>query len=88
MLKKEIEELLIEIIQDILPDEDCSNLNPDVRLREQLGLDSMDFLDIIMELRKKYGIEVPEADYSNLATISSSVNYLSSLLKDKSKLKE
>ena len=83
MVKKEIEKLLIEIIQDILPDEDCSNLDPDVRLREQLGLDSMDFLDIIMELRKKYGIEVPEADYSNLATINSSVNYLASLLKDK-----
>ena len=85
MLKKEIENLLIEIIQDILPDEDCTNLDPDVRLREQLGLDSMDFLDIVMELRKKYSIEVPEADYSNLATINSSVNYLAPLLKDKSK---
>jgi acyl carrier protein len=85
MLTKEIKELLIEIIQDILPDEDCSNLEPDVRLREQLGLDSMDFLDIVMELRKKYSIEVPEADYSNLATLNSSVNYLAPLLKDKSK---
>ncbi len=83
MVKKEIEKLLIEIIQDILPDEDCSNLDPDTKLREQLGLDSMDFLDIIMELRKKYGIEIPEADYSNLATINSSVNYLEPLLKDK-----
>ncbi len=85
MLKKEIEELLIEIIQDILPDEDCSNLDPDVRLREQLGLDSMDFLDIVMELRKKYSIEVPEADYSNLATLNSSVNYLYPLLENKNK---
>jgi len=43
--------------------------------RGKVELDSMDFLDIIMELRKKYGIEVPEADYANLATINSSVNY-------------
>jgi acyl carrier protein len=83
MVKKEIEELLIEIIQDILPDEDCSNLDHDIRLREQLGLDSMDFLDIVMELRKKYGVEVPEADYPNLATINSSVNYLVPLIKEK-----
>ena len=83
MVKKEIEKLLVEIIQDILPDEDCSNLDSDTKLREQLGLDSMDFLDIIMELRKKYGIEIPETDYSNLATINSSVNYLEPLLKDK-----
>jgi acyl carrier protein len=85
MVKKEIEELLIEIIQDILPDEDCSNLDLNLRLREQLGLDSMDFLDIVMELRKKYGIEVPETDYPHLATINSSVDYLAPLLKNKTK---
>jgi acyl carrier protein len=85
MVKKEIEELLIEIIQDILPDEDCSSLDLNLRLREQLGLDSMDFLDIVMELRKKYGIEVPETDYPNLATINSSVDYLAPLLKNKTK---
>ena len=85
MVKKEIEELLVEIIQDILPDEDCSSLDLNLRLREQLGLDSMDFLDIVMELRKKYGIEVPETDYPNLATINSSVDYLAPLLKNKTK---
>jgi len=45
-------------------------------LREQLDLDSMDFLDIVMELRKKYGVEVPEADYPRLATLTSCVDYL------------
>ena len=83
MLKKEIKELLVEIIQEILPDEDCSNLDPDIKLKEQLGLDSMDFLDIVMELRKRYGIEVPEADYANLATVNSCIDYLEPQLKDK-----
>ena len=42
----------------------------------QLQLDSMDFLDIVMELRKRHGIEVPEADYLQLASLDSSAEYL------------
>ena len=45
-------------------------------LRDQLQLDSMDFLDIVMELRKRYGIEVPEADYMQLASLDSCAEYL------------
>ena len=63
-------------IGNIAPDEDLSNVKPDVRLRDQLQLDSMDFLDIVMELRKRYGIEVPEADYMQLASLDSSAEYL------------
>ena len=49
-----------------------------MRLREQLDLDSMDFLDIVMELRKRYNVEVPEADYMQLASLSSSVAWFTS----------
>ena len=76
MTKDEIKKLVTDIIADIAPDEDLSGLKPDVRLREQLQLDSMDFLDIVMELRKRHGIEVPEADYMQLATLDSCANYL------------
>ncbi|MBA3850414.1 MAG: acyl carrier protein, partial [Opitutus sp.] len=43
---------------------------------DQLQLDSMDFLDIVMELRKRHGIEVPEADYMQLASLDSCAEYL------------
>ena len=76
MTKDEIKKLVTEIIADIAPDEDLTGLKPDVRLREQLQLDSMDFLDIVMELRKRHGIEVPEADYMQLATLDSCAAYL------------
>jgi acyl carrier protein len=76
MTKDEIKKVVIDIISDIAPDEDTSNLKPDVRLREQMQLDSMDFLDIVMELRKRYGIEVPEAEYIKLATLDSCAEYL------------
>ena len=76
MTKDECKQLVTDIIADIAPDEDLSNLKPDVRLRDQLQLDSMDFLDIVMELRKCHGIEVPEADYIQLASLDSCAEYL------------
>jgi acyl carrier protein len=76
MTKDDCRKLVTEIIADIAPDEDLGNLKPDVRLRDQLQLDSMDFLDIVMELRKRHGIEVPEADYIQLASLDSCAEYL------------
>ena len=67
---------ILDILSDIAPDEDLSNLKDDVAFREQLELDSMDFLDIVMELRKRHGIEVPEADYMQLASLDSCADYL------------
>ena len=76
MTKDDCKKLVIDIISDIAPDEDLSAIKPEVRLRDQLQLDSMDFLDIVMELRKRHGIEVPEADYLKLANLNSSAEYL------------
>jgi acyl carrier protein len=45
-------------------------------MRDQMQLDSMDFLDIVMELRKRHGIEVPEKDYQQLASLDSCADYL------------
>lgn len=72
----EIKKVLLEIIQDIDDEADLENLKPDEALRDQLDLDSMDFLDIVMELRKRYKIQIPEADYPELATLESCINYL------------
>ena len=82
MNREQIKSVLMEIVAEIIPDEDLTNLKDDVPIREQVELDSMDFLDIIMELRKRYSIEVPEDDYMQLATIDSSVAYLEPRMKD------
>ncbi|MCD6390060.1 MAG: acyl carrier protein [Desulfobulbaceae bacterium] len=76
MTRDEIRDVVIEIIQDIDEDSDMDNLQADQPLRDQLDLDSMDFLDIVMELRKRYKLQIPEADYPELATLDSCVNYL------------
>ncbi|MCA8998050.1 MAG: acyl carrier protein, partial [Planctomycetaceae bacterium] len=54
MTRPEIREVILEILERIAPDEDLSSLDDSVPFREQMELDSMDFLDIVMELRKQY----------------------------------
>ena len=76
MTEDQVEQIVIDIIDEIAPDEDTSNLKGDVSLRDQMDLDSMDFLDIVMELRKQHGIEVPEEDYPKLASLDSCGEYL------------
>ena len=82
MTADEIREEILDILSDIVPDEDLSALKDDVPFREQIELDSMDFLDIVMELRKRYRVQVPEEDYVELATMAGTVKYLEPLLKD------
>ncbi|HCR36742.1 MAG TPA: acyl carrier protein [Opitutae bacterium] len=76
MTREEVQQEILNIIADIAPDEDLGDVKPAVRLRDQLDLDSMDFLDIVMELRKRHSIEVPEADYPKLETLDSCADYL------------
>lgn len=76
MTQEEVQQIVLDIIADIAPDEDLSDIKPEERLRDQLDLDSMDFLDIVMELRKQHGIEVPEEDYPKLASLHSCGEYL------------
>ena len=76
MVPTEIRSAIIDILADIAPDGDLSKLNDVKSLRDQMELDSMDFLDIVMELRKRYRVQVPEEDYVNLESMASTVTYL------------
>ena len=51
MTEDQVQQIVIDIINEIAPDEDTTGLKPEVNLRDQMDLDSMDFLDIVMELR-------------------------------------
>lgn len=78
MTKEDVKQIVKDIIEEIAEDDDLNldSLNDEERLRDQLELDSMDFLDIVMELRKQHGIEVPEEDYPQLASLQSCSDYL------------
>ena len=76
MTPADIKDEILDILENIAPDEDLSELKDDVPFRDQLELDSMDFLDIVMELRKRYKVEVPKEDYPQLASLDSCAAYL------------
>jgi acyl carrier protein len=82
MTLDQIKEEVLDILRDIAPDEDLSQLKDDQSFREQMELDSMDFLDIVMELRKRHRIQIPEDDYENLRRMDSTVAYLEPLMKN------
>ncbi len=76
MSNQQVRDIILDIIATVAPDADLSELKGDLRLRDQLDLDSMDFLDIVMELRKRHKVEVPKEDYPELATLDGCVSYL------------
>ena len=76
MSPTEIRKVIIDILADIAPDEDLSTLTDEKSFRDQMELDSMDFLDIVMELRKRYRVQVPEEDYPQLDSMATTVSYL------------
>ena len=82
MNRQEIRDVILEIIQDIDDEAELDSLDADKPLRDQVDLDSMDFLDIVMELRKRYKLQIPEADYPELITLNSTVTYLEPRLRD------
>lgn len=82
MTTTDIKEEILDILADIAPDEDLSQLDDDQPFREQMELDSMDFLDIVMELRKRHRVQIPEEDYGHLASMTSTVEYLEPRMKD------
>jgi acyl carrier protein len=63
-------------ITRVAPDVDSSLLDGDIELRGELDLDSMDFLNVLIAIAERTGIEVPERDYPEVATFRGLVDYL------------
>ncbi|MBA3908481.1 MAG: phosphopantetheine-binding protein [Rhodobacter sp.] len=64
----------------VAPDLDPGSIGDTDHLQDDLGLDSMDFLNLVSALHKRFGLPIPEADYPQLATPEKSVAYLASQL--------
>lgn len=76
---------IIDILAVISPDEDFENLKDSEPFRDQFSMDSMDMLDVVLELRRRFSLSIPEADYPNLVSMESSIKYLLPLLNEKEK---
>ena len=80
MTRQDIRAALIEALSAIAPEGDYAALRGDRPLRDQLDIDSFDFLNVVIRLHDKLGVDVPEADYQKLATLDAAIDYLASRL--------
>ncbi len=76
MTAQDIENAVKAELRRIAPDIDPAEVVPDRSLREQCDLDSIDFLNLMAALGKRFGLPMPEEDYPRLATISAIVAYI------------
>jgi acyl carrier protein len=72
----ELRALVIAVLTQVAPDIDADTLDPDADFLEQLDIDSMDFLNILVAINERTGIEIPERDYPKLSTLNDAVSYL------------
>ena len=76
MTRDNIAAVLIEELGRIAPEIDASKLDPNAELREELDIDSMDFLNLVTALAERLMIDIPETDYPKLGTLGHAVDYL------------
>lgn len=74
--QREVHSVIIELLGQIAPEVDVDALDPGADLREELDIDSYDYLNFIVGISDRLGIEVPEADYARLSTLAGCESYL------------
>lgn len=76
MDEAEIRKVVLQELRRIAPEVEEGELRPDRLLREQVDLDSMDWLNFLVALHERLEVEIPESDYARLATLDQVVGYL------------
>jgi acyl carrier protein len=76
MTPESLRAAFLEELTAIAPDLDQASIGDDDHLQDDLGLDSMDFLNLVTALHKRFALPIPEADYPKLATTALAVRYL------------
>lgn len=76
MTEAEIKSTVLGLLRRIAPDCEPGQLDPEANLREAVEIDSFDFLNLLIALSEKLGVEIPESDYGKLGTLNSMVSYL------------
>jgi acyl carrier protein len=67
---------VLAILGELAPETDPGTLDPERPLRDQLDLDSFDYLQLMVRLHEELGVEIPERDYADLRTLAELVRYL------------
>jgi acyl carrier protein len=76
MTRDQIRQTILDALASVAPEGDYDRLKPDRPLRDQLDIDSYDFLNVVVALHERLGVDIPEADYQKLATLNGALDYL------------
>jgi len=74
----EVRQTVMRILGDIAPEADLQALKADISFRDQLDIDSMDFLNFIIALHRELSIEIPEPDYPKYSSLQGCIDHLAS----------
>lgn len=74
--REQLKAAVFEAISSIAPEIDTADIRPDRPLRQQIDIDSFDFLNVIIRLHEALGIDIPESDYGELQTLDRTLDYL------------
>jgi len=77
MTEAQVKEVILKVLGRIAPEADLGTLDPDANVREALDIDSFDHLNLLIGLDEELGVDIPEADYSQLTTLADIMSYLS-----------
>lgn len=80
MTDDQLREIVFRGLRQIAPEADPANLRPGENIREELDVDSYDFLQFLIALSEETGVEIPEADYEQVFTLAGLFRYLSARL--------
>lgn len=82
MREIEIRSIVLGLLGDIAPEADMAGIRPDTSIRDQLEIDSMDFLNFVIAIDKELHVDIPETDYRKLNTLDDCVAYLAERLEE------
>jgi acyl carrier protein len=75
-----IQQMILEAIQEVAPEIEQDDIDMDEDIREECDLDSMDFLNYLIALKKSTGVSIAESDYTQVNTFNKMISYLSKKL--------
>ncbi len=81
MTAAELKALIFQLLGQIAPEADFSRLDPNRSIQSELDIDSFDFLNFLIGLNEAVGVEIPEADYGQVATLNALVTYVMARMK-------
>jgi acyl carrier protein len=80
MNRDEIKDAVLRALTEVAPEADPATLRPDVGLRDQLDIDSMDSLNFVIGIHEQVGVDIPEAEWARLQTLDQVVDYVAAAM--------